>query len=173
MPHIDAILLSHDHFDHLDEESVIQLHERFGDDLIWFTPVGFKSWFKSMGITNLVELEWWQEALYSKKAKNVKLISHMPLLSKPLNEITSIPKNDNDTIVLSLCPAQHWCSRTMFMTDYRLWGSWVVRSSKFNFFFAGDTGYANVFKSIGKRYGSFDLSAIPIGAYKPEYFVFI
>ena len=37
------------------------------------------------------------------------------------------------------------------------------------FFFAGDTAYCPMFKSIGKRYGPFDLAAIPIGAYEPRY----
>lgn len=39
------------------------------------------------------------------------------------------------------------------------------------FWFAGDTGYCGVFKEIGQKYGPFDLSAIPIGAYEPRYFM--
>lgn len=37
------------------------------------------------------------------------------------------------------------------------------------FWFAGDTGYCGVFKEIGQKYGPFDLSAIPIGAYTPQW----
>lgn len=39
------------------------------------------------------------------------------------------------------------------------------------FWFAGDTGYCQVFKEIGQKYGPFDLSAIPIGAYEPRWFL--
>lgn len=53
-----------------------------------------------------------------------------------------------------------------------LWGGFVVNNNKYKFYFAGDTGYThdiNIFKQIGTRYGPFDLSAIPIGAYHPRF----
>lgn len=144
------------------------MYKKYGDDLTWFTPLNYKNWFKHYGITNVIELEWWQEAMYQKSTKSVLSLSHIPILNKPINNPFDI-SNDDDKIVLSLCPSQHWCSRNMFKTDYRLWGSWVVRDCNFKYFFAGDTGYANIFKSIGQRYNNFDLSLIPIGAYKPRY----
>ena len=49
-----------------------------------------------------------------------------------------------------------------------LWGSWCVLGPKYKFFFAGDTGYCEAFKQIGRVHGPFDLSAIPIGAYEPR-----
>lgn len=57
------------------------------------------------------------------------------------------------------------------MTDDNksLWGSWVVKGPRFRFFFAGDTGYCDIFKEIGHFYGPFDVSAIPIGAYEPRF----
>ena len=54
------------------------------------------------------------------------------------------------------------------MTLQVLWGSWCVIGPKHRFYFAGDTGYCPVFETIGKRYGPFDLAAIPIGAYDPR-----
>lgn len=50
-----------------------------------------------------------------------------------------------------------------------LWGSWCILGPKYKFFFAGDTGYCEVFKQIGRVHGPFDLCAIPIGAYEPRY----
>jgi N-acyl-phosphatidylethanolamine-hydrolysing phospholipase D len=53
-----------------------------------------------------------------------------------------------------------------------LWGGYAVWSRKYKFYFAGDTGYTDnisIFKQIGKKYGPFDLSAIPIGAYEPRW----
>jgi N-acyl-phosphatidylethanolamine-hydrolysing phospholipase D len=50
-----------------------------------------------------------------------------------------------------------------------LWGSWSVLGPWNRFFFAGDTGYCPAFEEIGKRFGPFDLAAIPIGAYEPRF----
>jgi hypothetical protein len=53
-----------------------------------------------------------------------------------------------------------------------LWGSWLVKGPNYKFFFAGDTGYCEEFKKIGKRYGPITLAAIPIGAYDPRYGIY-
>ncbi len=53
-----------------------------------------------------------------------------------------------------------------------MWGSWtVLGQNNKRFFFAGDTGYCTAFKEIGKKYGPFSLSFIPIGAYEPRWFM--
>lgn len=61
MPALDFVLISHNHYDHLDSGSVTRLHRRFGHDLAWYVPLGLKPWFTSQGITNVTELDWWQE----------------------------------------------------------------------------------------------------------------
>ena len=60
MPPIQLVLISHNHYDHLDENTVRQLHRRFGDNLRFCIPRGLKQWFEKRGIHNLVELDWWQ-----------------------------------------------------------------------------------------------------------------
>ena len=61
-------------------------------------------------------------------------------------------------------PANHFSRRTLLDDKKALWGSWVVIGSEGSkFWFGGDTAYSDVFKQIGKRYGPFDISAIPIG----------
>jgi N-acyl-phosphatidylethanolamine-hydrolysing phospholipase D len=72
---------------------------------------------------------------------------------------------------LTLAPVQHWSSRTLWDRDRTLWGGWVIERPDFRFFFTGDAGYSPDFKDIGRRFGSFDLAAIPIGAYEPRWFM--
>ena len=60
LPRIDAVIMSHDHYDHMDEPSIRALHRRFGASITWVTPLAYDEWFRRRGITNLVELDWWQ-----------------------------------------------------------------------------------------------------------------
>ena len=60
-PKIDFVLISHNHYDHLDTASVKELHTRFGDDLAWYVPLKLGAWFTSLGVKNVTELDWWQD----------------------------------------------------------------------------------------------------------------
>jgi N-acyl-phosphatidylethanolamine-hydrolysing phospholipase D len=62
LPPIDAVLISHDHYDHLDERSVRALHARFGADLKWITPLAYRAWFDNLGVRAVAELDWWQSS---------------------------------------------------------------------------------------------------------------
>jgi len=65
-------------------------------------------------------------------------------------------------------PAQHYSRRKLCDRDKTLWCSWVFRGAGRNVYFAGDTGYFPGFREIGRRFGSFDLVCLPIGAYLPR-----
>ncbi|KAK1789460.1 hypothetical protein P4O66_015374 [Electrophorus voltai] len=140
LPHVDAVLISHTHYDHLDTYTVGALNARFRSNLRWFVPLGMLGWMKERGCENVVELNWWEE--------------------------NGIPGHED---VMFVCtPAQHWCKRTPMDDNRVLWASWSVLGPNNRFFFAGDTGYCPVFAEIGKCFGPFDLAAIPIGAYLPR-----
>lgn len=55
LPPIDIVLISHNHYDHLDEASVKQI----GDQATWMVPLRYKSWFSDLGINRVIEFDWW------------------------------------------------------------------------------------------------------------------
>jgi L-ascorbate metabolism protein UlaG (beta-lactamase superfamily) len=135
LPKIDIVIISHNHYDHLDTKTIEQL----GNDPLYLIPLGLASYFADLGITNYQELDWWEEI----KFNNINFVC---------------------------TPTQHFSGRTLFDRDKTLWCSWVIEGSQ-KIYFAGDTGYFPAFKDIGKKYGPFDLAAIPIGAYEPRWFM--
>ena len=140
MPKIDFMVISHNHYDHLDHRTV----DFFGNSVIWFVPLGLKTWFLERGIAaeKVIELDWWDSHQF---AENVKI---------------------------TFAPNVHWSKRTPWDTNKSLWGSWAVQIDDFNSLFAGDTGYdKKLFKKIGEKLGPFQLAMIPIGAYVPRYFM--
>jgi N-acyl-phosphatidylethanolamine-hydrolysing phospholipase D len=62
---LDAIFISHSHYDHLDYPSVKELNKRYGERLTWFCGRGLRQWFLDNHIKNIVELDWWEEYYFS------------------------------------------------------------------------------------------------------------
>lgn len=60
LPDIDVVLISHNHYDHLDKASILYLHKRYQP--LFVLPAGVRAWFERLGITHNLELSWWQEA---------------------------------------------------------------------------------------------------------------
>lgn len=141
LPLIDIVVISHDHYDSLDVDTVKKLHSRAGgDQTAFFVPLGLKEWFQRLGINNVREMDWWDE--------------------QELNGLRIVA-----------APMQHWSKRTPFSRNEHLWASWLIIADDFRFYFGGDTGYANHFREAGEKFGPFDLAALPIGAYEPRWFM--
>lgn len=143
---IDVVLISHNHYDHLDKQTVLFIHARHPSTL-WVVPWGVKEWFTRLGILHVEELQWWQ---------SFKIASENAL-------ITAVP-------------AQHFSGRSLRDYNKSLWAGYIVEISsqekKKCFYFAGDTGYNPYdFKAIGSRWQHIDLSLIPIGCYSPKVFM--
>ncbi|SPQ20185.1 5a554dac-cabe-45c5-a3e4-ac6a855a290e [Thermothielavioides terrestris] len=182
LPPVDAVVISHSHYDHLSHMSVCELARR-NPDAHFFVGLGLEKWFRSSGITNVTELDWWQDA---------DLVLTRKDQGEGGNAKSSSAAADPDTITarISCLPSQHTSARTARDKDTTLWASWAVRSGGKSVWFGGDTGYRNVprlpadvddygpaydslprcpqFREIGERRGPFDLGLIPIGAYKPR-----
>ncbi len=141
LPNIDIVIISHDHYDSLDTNSLKKLHSRpEGDKTTFFVPLGLKKWFQKIGVTNVIEMDWW----------DVQHLNGLKIIATPM---------------------QHWSMRRLFSRNDHLWASWVILAEDFRFYFGGDSGYAPHFKETGDRYGPFDLAALPIGAYEPRWFM--
>ena len=57
LPPIHVVLISHDHYDHLDVDTVRRLAERHRPR--FYVPLGLKAWFAELGLHDVVELDWW------------------------------------------------------------------------------------------------------------------
>lgn len=142
---LDGVVISHTHYDHMDTNSIYQLHKKY-PELQWYVPSGVKSWFQDSGIpeSHVNEMVWWEESKLPRgeEAKKAKFV---------------------------FTPSNHWSRRSANDENTCLWGSWTVIGSKGNkFWFGGDTAYSDVFEQIGRRFGHINLAAIPIGAYNPR-----
>lgn len=135
LPPLDIVLISHNHYDHLDESSIEEIADHY-PNVKFFVPLRVRDWFEDKGIRNVEELDWWEGVTY----KDLKIMC---------------------------TPAQHFSGRWINDRNQTLWCSWTVLGKK-RLYFAGDSGYCSHFKTIGKKFGPFDLTLIPIGAYDPR-----
>jgi len=150
LPRIDLVLISHNHYDHLDEASVLALAAQAGGSPLFVVPLGIKAWLADIGISRVVELDWWD---------------------------THRVPGARGAVDVVLTPAQHWSGRGLNDRLATLWGGFAVFAPDFHFFYSGDTGYSPDFLQIQRRFasrqagGGFDLALLPIGAYEPRWFM--
>lgn len=153
LPRVDLVLVSHNHYDHLDGASVDALNRQPGGPPLFVVPLGLKAWLAGRGIRHAIELDWWQ--------------SHR--IAAPGGEVE-----------VMLVPAQHWSARGVNDRMNTLWGGFAVFAAHCHLFYAGDTGYSRDFSDMRERFaerqspaqgGGFDMALLPIGAYEPRWFM--
>ncbi|ROT47581.1 MBL fold metallo-hydrolase [Candidatus Cardinium hertigii] len=144
LPELHFSVISHNHYDHLDLQAVRLLTKRF-PKMRWFVPKGLKYCMNAntpQG-TWIEELSWGQSVSFSCHGKSFEIWC---------------------------TPAQHWSQRGICDRNYVLWSSWAVMGPKHKFYFTGDSGFCTaMFQNIGDQLGPFDLAAIPIGCYAPNW----
>lgn len=145
LPTIHLVLQSHNHWDHLDIINLPKIYARDKPQII--TSLGISQFLKKKGIEKTLDLDWWQEINF-----------------KPLQHTAGV--------TITCLPAQHFSGRGLRDRNATLWSGFMISSPlSGNIYFAGDSGYAPFFKTIGEKFGSIRLALIPIGAYKPEWFM--
>lgn len=139
LPPLDAVLLSHDHYDHLCASSMRQI-AKLGVPVI--TSLGVGARLEAMGVhpKRIVELDWWEDF--------------------------TLP---GGALRFTATPAQHFSGRSLTDRNRTLWSSWVMTSASHRVFFSGDTGLTEDFREIGRLYGPFDVVMLEIGAWHPAW----
>ena len=84
---------------------------------------------------------------------------------KDVNELDWYDKIKVNDLKITLLPAVHWSKRSLTDTNKTLWGNFLIEYKDKKILFACDTGYGNIYKELGKKYGPIDLTFINIGAY--------
>lgn len=112
----DLCCITHDHYDHMDTESVKALKDHVQ---LWVVPVGIKKWLVescSIDPCKIVELLWWQQlrVCKTKGRVNVLVNNDSSNTTHSMNDIFSENRNDHDLLAITCCPSSHWAGRTMF-----------------------------------------------------------
>lgn len=139
LPPIDLVLVSHNHYDHLDLPTLERLAARNAPRIA--VPLGTSALLARNEIGRAEELDWWE--------------------SRPVRGPVSV----------TLVPAQHFSARGFSDRNRNLWGGWVVTGPSGSVYFAGDTGWGPHFAEIRERLGPIRLALIPIGAFRPRWFM--
>jgi N-acyl-phosphatidylethanolamine-hydrolysing phospholipase D len=136
LPDIDLVIISHDHYDHLDKNTI----KKLGNKPFYLVPLGVGEFLRNEGISRFEEKDWGDSIVF------------------------------NDLQIICT-PAQHFSGRKGFDKNSTLWASWVIKGETASIYYGGDSGYFPGYVEIGEKYGPFDLVMLPIGAYRPRWFM--
>ncbi|GAA5996679.1 uncharacterized protein JCM10292_003130 [Rhodotorula paludigena] len=141
LPGVDAVLISHNHYDHLDVNSVKQVLDKWPRTK-FFVPLGNKTWFFASGVppSQIIELDWWEDAELTPSDFGLcapPLAAPSPPLSHAgdglesgrssrSKMVRSEPPREKERIRFSCVPAQHNSGRSPGDQGSTLWCGWVV-----------------------------------------------
>ena len=139
LPHLDAVVISHDHFDHLGEATIRELARLDGmKGTRFIAPLGVGTILEKWGINpNLIrELNWTEQ---------VRI----------------------ESLTVTALPSRHFSGRSLFNRFETLWASFALIGPAHRVYYGADSGEWPGFRDIGEEYGPFDLTMLEIGASDP------
>lgn len=139
LPPIDLVLLSHNHYDHMDLPTLRRLQAEHAPRIA--AGLGSADILRRAGVRSAKDFDWWQSAKVS------------------------------GTVRLTSVPVQHFSMRGVCDRDKVLWTGFVLEGPAGRVYFGGDTGYGPHFAEVGQRFGPMRLAVLPIGAYRPRWFM--
>jgi L-ascorbate metabolism protein UlaG (beta-lactamase superfamily) len=136
---VDVVVISHNHYDHLDYPTIRQLRK---SPLPIVTSLGVGAHLERWGVAaqRIHELDWW--------------------------ETYRLPNSD---LTVTAAPSQHFSGRGIKDRNSTLWSGMVIRDGGKAVFFSGDTGLTPEYRRIGERLGPFDLVMLEVGAFHPSW----
>ncbi len=139
LPLVDLVIVSHDHYDHLDYPTIRALTKR---DVPFVTSLGVGAHLEAWGVDpkRITELDWW--------------------------ESFTLP---NAELAVTAAPSQHFSGRAMHDRNATLWSSLVIKTPRHAVFFGGDGGLTMQYEEVGERLGPFDLVMLEVGAFHPAW----
>lgn len=138
---VDYVLVSHDHRDHADENSIKQIAEKFPNSTF-------------LGGLRMDELFIdWKTA--TNKTQNAGWFQQFQIA--------------DDDLKIYFLPVRHWSRRGLFDTNWRLWGGFIIQSKGTTIYFSGDSGYGNHYAQMAELFPEIDYFLIGIGAYEPRW----
>jgi L-ascorbate metabolism protein UlaG (beta-lactamase superfamily) len=142
LPPLDAVLVSHDHYDHLDYPAMRELSKL---DVPFVTSLGVGAHLESWGIApeRITELDWWESAAF--------------------------PSRSGGGVRFTATPARHFSGRGLGSANLSLWSSFALETDQHKVFFSGDTGLTRELETIGQKLGPFDLVMLEVGAWHPAW----
>ena len=139
LPPLDAVIISHDHYDHLDQPTVQALATR---DLLWLVPLGVGAHLEHWGVpqARIKELDWWDSFT----------IDGVVITATPSRHFSG----------RSILFTDQYAT---------LWAGWAWSGPTRSLFYSGDTALHHDFREIGERLGPFDITLMEVGAYNQRW----
>jgi L-ascorbate metabolism protein UlaG (beta-lactamase superfamily) len=139
LPAIDVVAISHDHYDHLDHQTILRLAEK---DVQFVVPLGVGAHLAYWGIApeRISELDWWE----------THKIGELTMVATPARHFSGR-------------------SLVMADRDRTLWSGWAILGPQHRVYYSGDTAMFPGFSEIGRRLGPFDATMIESGAYNARW----
>jgi L-ascorbate metabolism protein UlaG (beta-lactamase superfamily) len=142
LPAIEGVVISHDHYDHLDLNTINDLKGKVAQFIV---PLGVGARLQESGVAKekIQEFDWWQGTQ----------IGNIKITATPAQHFSGRSLNDRDKTL--------WASWVFESTG--------ANGSTAKLFYSGDTGYSTDFKKIGDKFGPFDFTLMETGAYDAQW----